>query len=765
MTPRTATVLFVVLLVVALGAVAVLVLWSPSPEVTDGAFVVLLVAPVACGLLLAAAHGVEAVAGATALTLAVLTVPLVVWLAVGTPPPLADAHRFLLAVGLLALMLVGVAVEWSRGPLRLLGVVGLLAVGLLLVDVGRASLRLQEATDALTTLTQVETAMKSLPEQEPEPSTADLVEDAVAAACATARATAPGAAGPTCDAEPTGEGLASQLAMVQLRLAEHRQAVLTRDDDDAAVAAAREALADARAAEFSTPDEVPVATAVAAGADAVLNDALPGDDGPPVAFGTAAWILLAAAAVLAWTRIERVSTSQDLGPVTIELTSTSPSDSEEHARQREAFRVSVLRNISEPRAVPGSSKGPVADLSETVATGIPWLQAVLTLLQRSLNAPTGYRALVDVAPLGPTPPQWTAMARVVDATNGAQLGVKAIFADDAVSACCIAGYWAAASLIGQSSRVPSWNRFTETTAEALAAWMQGSGDTVEALERAVARAPSSGVLLVQLANAYELAGRRTDALELYARAVAAHPTYLAAVYRLTVAVTMLALEREDQATWSTLAPRDRLRIGRQVRAACRQLGVPDGTSAFLTAPRTAPATWYGCFWALSQALYARLGRRQAWWAAGVRLLRRSERPTLWARGADGVSRTERLRRARWVTRAGRLLTAGPAPSARTRARAAASAPSGPELRRVAHEADDHRSWWQTSYNLACYYARRGDSGKALAYLETALSRRGSEQMAGGWLAADPDLVSLRSEPGFVRIRQALTAGAGGSGHA
>ena len=54
----------------------------------------------------------------------------------------------------------------------------------------------------------------------------------------------------------------------------------------------------------------------------------------------------------------------------------------------------------------------------------------------------------------------------------------------------------------------------------------------------------------------------------------------------------------------------------------------------------------------------------------------------------------------------------------------------------------------TRYNLACFYAKIGDSEKALDFLENSISSR-------SWIKNDPDLESLHSHPRFQAVLDAL----------
>jgi hypothetical protein len=78
-----------------------------------------------------------------------------------------------------------------------------------------------------------------------------------------------------------------------------------------------------------------------------------------------------------------------------------------------------------------------------------------------------------------------------------------------------------------------------------------------------------------------------------------------------------------------------------------------------------------------------------------------------------------------------------------------------ELEKVRKRADQRRSPWQLSYNLACLAARLRDTDTALSRLESALAHPGSEQLTWEWLGRDPDLASLQQHPRFRALRASL----------
>lgn len=574
------------------------------------------------------------------------------------------------------------------------------------------------------------------------------VDEAMSAACAAARDAAAaeltdgveacGRAGAT-----TGEPLDVQMALVRLRAAEHRQALLVRAGSADAVPAAEEALAAARAREPAVVQEVPFLRAVRDGADSTF-DGWSGRGARPIAVDWALWLALGVLALLGWRRLERLSSQQVAGPVTLHV-KTCGDRGAPAAVQEAVFRVAVLQNIAEPGGTPGESRAsPALDLAELATASTAWVKPLLGVAKTVLNSPVGYSASVDVAPTDAAGAPWTALTRIRDEATGEQVAVKGLPAKDSVTACRAAGYWTAATLISRSTRVPSWSRWTGDTAPALAASESPSGRDVDSLEKAVAQAPSSGVLLHLLAQEYDLRGRHADALAMYARTVAAHPEYDAALYRMAVSATLLSWGTDE--LWDRLAKSRRQWIAGEVRRACQQVRLlPPHEDPLGEQSRT-------YFEELSSALYSTSQRRQSWPNYLRRLLKRSERPALLSTGPSGARALSVFLSARRIVRAAQLVHPD----------AIRALQGGPDrgryarrLRRLERQARHHRSWWQLSYNVACVHARVGDPARALDWLEAALARPGSGSLAGDWLAEDPDLKSLAGQPRFTLLRAAL----------
>jgi hypothetical protein len=574
-------------------------------------------------------------------------------------------------------------------------------------------------------------------------------------ACVTASVMATITPDPACQGTPSGEELGVQMAAVRLELAKYRQSVFGRVEDSQAVKDATSALTNAQAVGAPpTPESLTVVEALGEGADAVLAGFAPVGDKPPVLFQSLGWLLLGGLALVGWRKLEIRSNQQLPGPVGVTFgKSGAPSESKEGTvatDQEAAFRTALFKNVTEPAAAPGATAAtPVTDLAELVTSGgAAWLKQVIETIQAIFNAPCGYQALVDVLQPDKAEGEWRVLVRVLDVPTNAQVAVKTVRGKDETAACRAAGYWVAATILERSTRVPSWASWTGDTAEALAA-TDAEPDT-GILERALAKAPSSGMLLHRLADQYDLVGKHAQALGLLARAITAHPGYLSARYRMAVSMGMLALDTETN--WLNQPISERLRIAGEVRRACKQIGITAPDSRALADNECQPLLWK-----IADQLYAKLDHDCSRRALFGRLFRRSERAAvgqLLQRLNDPFGPA---RRGHWLVRSARLVLGTDAANKAPLRLVDLHATEG--LEDLETKAADHRSWWQLNYNLGCFYARHRDVPGAIDFalgrLEAALGRPGSEQMAGTWLLADPDLAALQQLPRFKTLTESL----------
>jgi hypothetical protein len=199
---------------------------------------------------------------------------------------------------------------------------------------------------------------------------------------------------------------------------------------------------------------------------------------------------------------------------------------------------------------------------------------------------------------------------------------------------------------------------------------------------------------------------------------------------------------------STNATRRRIQDQLQRAGAC--LCLDDG----LTTTEAAQGDATTFFDNLAAAAFRHLESSAGVTSTVVSSLRRSERDVFWPPGRPKFGRRTARSRTEWLVKSA-TLTAPPT----------TGHPEPAHLDEVRTEARRTDSFWQLSYNLACYYATReaiapsGDASKvrddleeAAKWLETALERPGSGQMARGWLATDPDLSPLHGTPRFEWLK-------------
>ncbi len=292
----------------------------------------------------------------------------------------------------------------------------------------------------------------------------------------------------------------------------------------------------------------------------------------------------------------------------------------------------------------------------------------------------------------------------------------------------------------RTSSTPCWSRWAPGTESALgvASALKISTDDLEA---ALRMAPSSGVLLAKLGERRETEGRPIEAIELYCRALAAHPNYDVAAYRLAGALNMLWVSPKP---WRLLTADRRTELKAALVRAADSVGVQqdlrllDLLDSHSEAGSAGEVEAFEQYQALPHAWFERLGKRASYLSWAGAMLRRSERDHL----APG---RRRIRDRQLVLGSGELI-----------------ASTGNRLPHIEKKAGQRQSSWQISYNLACYYARNHQYDHALRALEQALTRPGSHQLTREWANADPDLQTLRSIPRFERFCAQLKENSNGS---
>ncbi|WP_136697319.1 TPR end-of-group domain-containing protein [Geodermatophilus dictyosporus] len=582
-------------------------------------------------------------------------------------------------------------------------------------------------------------------------------DSALSEACITASESAQISRPIACNGDPSTVQLGVALAAARLAVAEYRQDLLGRDLDAAAVTEAESALTDALASASGTDEpSADLVDAIEAGADTLVGS---------YELGAIAWIALGGAALLGWRHLEVRSTRQMPGPVEPKLeTATAPNTDESTVDQNAVFRTALLKNVSVPAAAPGATHAAaVTDLAQLADTVAPsWLKPLITVVGSALSTQGGYRADADVVASATAnkgtemkqdeeEPAWRVLVRLTDLTTGQQVAVRELTGKDAATACRAAGYWAAGTILARSPRVPSWSHWSGDTANALAAADDAKEGDCTTLKGAVALAPTSGLLLVKLAFEYDIAGQHAEALAHYARAVAVHPRYLVARYRLAASLGLQAGDATE--TWFQRSTSERRRITEELRRARQTLGLTDQrrVEELVRAPRTVgpSSPTSEAFQELARQHYREIVRSTPWWSGYgylTGMARRSERE-LWKEVFRGDNFARRIH---WTAKSAALVNEVAIESQRRK-------PATEDLSAVLGWARHPRSSWQVSYNLGCYYARQGLTEDALSWLEIARSRPGAEQMNERWLGKDPDLVNVAQHPRFISLRRSLTS--------
>jgi hypothetical protein len=503
--------------------------------------------------------------------------------------------------------------------------------------------------------------------------------------------------------------------------------------------------------------------------------------------GPLGWVLLGALALGIWGGLLRKNAQQLAGPVSV------LGDGKDDKLVK-VLRVAVLRNLDEPGAAPGASPtNPVTNLLDVVGGPVGQISKILDVVYKIAGRRYGYEVATDVTPAdqpgasaasvgqvgkdgasdGPTTVLVKLKSIVGERTLASQVFTRAT-AEQAVRT---AGLWAAGQILQMSSRVPSWAAWNAHTAEALSTAF-AEDPALPQLEAAVKDAPGSGLLLAMLGHRYELAGRRFDAIDMYARAVAAHPRYLVARYRLGAALAGL----RDDAEWqqSQALEREALLRSLQRAAVALHISVLD-----LTAPAKGQLSQQELFMNLARRFLDELRVDTRLWHRLVCAFRRSER--------DSVAPLQLIQ---WGDPGARFH-----PVVKSVCLAYAPAKDFDAGKLIGY-ASRPRRWWQVSYNAACGLAyqlplpippdhpdpheemdparaareeqrrarreqERADRAGAIAsqtdvalrMLEQSLLKPGIEQLNANWVTEDVDLDRLHGNARFGQFVRQLRTGA------
>ena len=491
-------------------------------------------------------------------------------------------------------------------------------------------------------------------------------------------------------------------------------------------------------------EDISILTAIENGPDALWRSAYH-SAGPALVPGPLGWVVLGAVLLGLLGYWLKINARQLAGPVDVQAGNGSDRDKELNT----VLRVAVLQNVPEPGAAPGSpSANPVTTLLDIAGGPLTpvgkLVQTVLTVLGRRY----GYQVSIDVAadasgagsaasgPDAPAPDRTTVLIRVKSVSGGTTLASRVFTTASDEETVRTAGLWAAGFILDRSSRIPSWAAWNAETAHALVTADNQDSPAIPALEAALRDAPNSGILLVLLGHRYELAGRRSDAINCYARAVAAHPRYLVARYRLAAAVAVLRRKPE----WDNERPGQRLDDLRALGPAITAMNVNVDCSLSELTEADSLKRWYEHtdFGDLAITLLKRLHCDMRYHYRLVNAMRRSERDSTWAGLAWNFSTL--ASRFRKVVKSARM---------------ALEDGDLENLRKMAAKPD---SWWQISYNAACGHATHDRNMQALALLEQTLVRPEVHQLSAEWVREDPDLESVATRARYRRFLAQLGSG-------
>lgn len=489
--------------------------------------------------------------------------------------------------------------------------------------------------------------------------------------------------------------------------------------------------------------------------------------GVPLALAMAGWLMVAGLAIVGYRHFEIINGTDGLGPVRVSGTGADA----------ERFRTYLLWNIGEPGAVPGASAlKPVTDLLGASASGVPgaaWLERLIEAITAALAIDHGYTVEFDVVEEATdTTTGVTVTVRVHVARTGQLVGQHVVIQPTKKEAERSAAYWSAALILSRSRKVPGWAEWSKETSDSLAAYFLASDGGVAKLDRlreAVQKAPMSGLLCLELANAEAIEGHHFRTFQLALRVATIHPRYIAGRYRMALTASILAADLTRYWNGEPKADRDAMiaaldRFGPRAADLVRAFREAEGP-AFQGVAGVDDRANQLCRFALAEL--ERLRRDTGTLRVAGKALRQRER-SYWyellrpARDAKGFRRQFQQS----------IESCTPA----VKVRGGLPATTG-EVALQEARVRDRGTLWLVPYNMACYFAilslrpgtpdgSDGDVAKAVALLETAVERPGSYQLTWAWASTDPDLDALRHDDRFQlfldRLPRDRAHGEGGS---
>lgn len=526
-----------------------------------------------------------------------------------------------------------------------------------------------------------------------------------------------------CDrlSKPEDTDLTSVTDITQVALSEYRFDV-TADDADQAE------LEEIRAGQRDRPNRS-VIDAFSAAPSALFES----DDGQaavPVP-GSIGWLLITSAGLTLWSWEMRRNARQLAGPVEL-------ADDEVNGE----LRVAVLQNLPEPSATPGGEQiTSVTSLIELAPGPAGNVAKAIGLVAGVLGTSYGYVIESDHVEVA-EPNSHRVLVRVRDRVNRRTLAVQLLENTDLSACYTSAGLWASGWILGRSSRIPSWAKWSSDTAVALAGSSRDTAKLAQ-MEQLAHKAPSSGLMLHRLASAYEMEGRSIQAIATYLRAIDGHPMFEAAYYRLAGNLTMLATNevtspdrppKSVDSDWSKLSDYERRDLSLRLKKGCAAINIAVHEESLLEVDvgRSTPARQTATYELarIASEIHGWLQTRNARSQVAFRALWRSERDDALQILMNGQTRKAREEVA-WS--ASLIAAYYTRPLERDTFRA-----------QLIEAAANPFSWWQVSYNAACLESIAQNPKTSIGLLRQCLSRPGSEQLSLKWFSQDPDLFSVRT---------------------
>jgi hypothetical protein len=682
----------------------------------------------------------------------------------------------LIVLGVTALTLI--AHDWARRPFMVAAIIVAAGLSLFIVRIGFESLKVPPQWNRSEIVDRTRVAEQFLHAQNKKVSTLALDRQICVIAGTPSTSKTSDKCGPPNDMISSNTAWVIDKHQLDIDLAQYRFSVTKASADGTAAQKVLDQQPD-------VDQNISILSAIENGPDALWRSATH-SAGPALVPGPLGWVIFGAIALglLAWW--VKVNASQLAGPVVLPEVAADAKDEDKDLNT--VLRVAILRNLPEPGASPGSdSINPVTNLLDIAGGPLAPISKILQTVLAVTGRRYGYQIEIDVAGADPgstatgpsaspgtasaSPGTTSALIRVMTVSGGATLRTRMCSSSQAEEAVRTAGLWAAGFILARSTRIPGWAAWNAETAHALAVAGDQDSLNTDILQDALKGAPDSGILLCLLGHYYELEGEDLKALNCYARAVAAHPRYPVARYRL--AATIASLRYYDDSQPITL---DDLRVLRLAIIA-QKVNVANDLKSYLD-ETTKVAPDAAGFAKLAEVLLQRLARDMRYRFQWVSALRRSERDYVW-RGlkpsySTAASRFHQaVKSAHWATQAapagamkvlaasGSIGGAGGLPAPEAVLSHEISWPALGHLYRAACKPD---SWWQISYNAACAYAScvpvdPSQSDTALELLEQTLIHPGIHQLTADWVRTDPDLRPISRTPRFGRFVDQLRSGA------